>query len=232
MVYQVFPGSPMKNNHKDQIETSTGVEALIAKLRDDGIKQGQEEAARLVSEAQKRADWILNQAQEEADKLSRKAENDAEALRSGTLNALHQAARDTALNLQDELLINFGSEIQRLVSETLKTPGILQHLLQSLIVQMCRNAGLKLEEGVEVLFPETSGNEVDQNELNALVFDISHEMFSQGLELSLGRHKQHGLRLILRDQGMDIDLSENSLSELLLEHLQPKFRDLLQGVSH
>ncbi|MEH6616350.1 MAG: V-type ATP synthase subunit E family protein [Porticoccus sp.] len=222
----------MKNNHKDQIETSTGVEALIAKLRDDGIKQGQEEAARLVYEAQKRADWILNQAQEEAQKLHSDAEKNAEALRSGTLNALHQAARDTALNLQDELLSNFGSEIQRLVSETIQTPGVLQHLLQSLVVQACRNAGVKLEGDVEILFPETSENEIDKDELNTLVLEVSHEMFSQGVELTLGRHKQHGLRLRLKDQGMDIDLSENSLSDLLLEHLQPKFRDLLQGVSH
>ena len=41
---------------------ASGVEALIERLREQGVEQGQQRAAELVEEAERRAEWLLQQA--------------------------------------------------------------------------------------------------------------------------------------------------------------------------
>lgn len=49
--------------------TSSGVENLIQRLRDQGVEAGQEKAESIVPDAQKRAEWIIEEAELEAQQL-------------------------------------------------------------------------------------------------------------------------------------------------------------------
>ena len=136
------------------------------------------------------------------------------------------------LNLQDQVLGSFNSEVRRLVSEQLHNDNLLQSLLQSVVVEACRNDGLTLNKTVELLLPESELVDFKQDSFNQLVLSVSREMFDRGIELKLGRHKKNGLCIRLTGQGIEVDMVDDTLSQLLLEHLQPRFRDLLQGVFH
>lgn len=63
----------MNNQHADV--TSSGVENLIQRLREQGVAAGQGRAESIVLDAQKRAEWIIEEAQLEAKQLVDEAKN-------------------------------------------------------------------------------------------------------------------------------------------------------------
>ena len=61
---------------------SAGVEALIERLRKEGVGDGRAQAEKIVTDAQHRADWIVKQAEKEADEIVGKARATAEQMKS------------------------------------------------------------------------------------------------------------------------------------------------------
>jgi V/A-type H+-transporting ATPase subunit E len=39
-----------------------------------------------------------------------------------------------------------------------------------------------------------------------------------------------GIRIVLKDDGLVVDLTDAAVAEVILRHLQPRFRALLEGV--
>src|SRR5215471_784653 len=74
---------------------SAGVDALIARLRDQGIAQGRTQADALIAEAKKQAADIVAAAKREADGVRVKANEDAGKLKAAGEDAVRQATRDT-----------------------------------------------------------------------------------------------------------------------------------------
>lgn len=71
---------------------ASGVQALIERLRQEGVDAGRSEAEKLVEEAESRAKWIVSQAQEEADRLLTKARETVEREKTAADEALQVAA--------------------------------------------------------------------------------------------------------------------------------------------
>lgn len=63
-----------------------------------------------------------------------------------------------------------------------------------------------------------------------LVSATARELFSSGVTVETGGGGQGGMQVLLRDGEVNIDLGEQALSELLLAHLQPRFRAILEGL--
>lgn len=61
---------------------SSGVEALIDRLRNEGVTAGQEKAQDLVTNAQKHAEWIIEKAELEAKELIDKAHKEASDIKT------------------------------------------------------------------------------------------------------------------------------------------------------
>ena len=98
----------------------SGVQSLISRLRDEGVKAGQQEADRLVQEAQHQAVQILSQAKAEAEDLREMARRQVEADRVASHEAIQMAFRDTLLKLGSELRAAFSAHVKRLVSMELE----------------------------------------------------------------------------------------------------------------
>jgi V/A-type H+/Na+-transporting ATPase subunit E len=78
--------------------TASNLEALIARLRDEGVTAGRAEAERLVSDAQAKAHAIAHKAEADARAKLEAARKEVEGLRRGGEDALRAAARDTILD--------------------------------------------------------------------------------------------------------------------------------------
>jgi V/A-type H+-transporting ATPase subunit E len=39
-----------------------------------------------------------------------------------------------------------------------------------------------------------------------------------------------GIRVVLTENDLEIDLSDHAIADMLLQHLQPRFRALMQGI--
>ena len=219
------------------VEVASGVDTLIARLRDEGVASGRTQAEQIVQEAQEQADSIVEQAHAQAERIISQAREEAENLKRAGHQALEVAFRDTNLALKTQLNQKFTGEVQRLVGDETQKPEMLKKLI--LEVAGRTQEGVAQAQEVEVLLPtkvagleEISRNpeELEQGILTHFVKLIDLDMLREGVSFGLAKDNQGGLRLRLVDQEVVLDLSDRAIADMILEHLQPRFRALLEGI--
>lgn len=216
---------------------SSGVETLIERLRDEGVERGRSEAQRLIAEAHQKANIIIDQAQQDADEILKRAQQETEHLRISGQEALDVAARDTLLTLKSQLSNHFAREVERLVSKELHSEELLRDLVRAVVMRATER--IDPDERMEILLPRDvvgleelrrKPDELSQGELTRFVQALSEEITSRGISFGQMEDSGVGLRLRLVDKSMTIDLTDQAVASLLLEHLQPRFRALLEGI--
>lgn len=219
------------------IEVASGVDALIARLREEGVNSGRNQAEQIIVEAKAKAAAILQQSQQQADEIVRHAREEAEKLERAGNAALEVAFRDTLLALKSQLMQRFTGEVQRLVGAQTQKPELLEKLILEVVGRIKEEAAQAQE--VEVLLPtkvvgleELSRNpeELEQGILTYFVKLISQDLLREGVSFGIAQDNQGGLRLRLVDQEIVLDLSDRAIADTILEYLQPRFRALLEGI--
>ncbi|NYT47100.1 MAG: hypothetical protein H0A75_05345, partial [Candidatus Methanofishera endochildressiae] len=135
--------------------TSSGVENLIQRLRDQGVEAGQEKAESIVLDAQKRAEWIIEEAELEAQQLVDEAKKKSDALRIAGEDALKLATRDALLKLRDTLLGSFSKEVQRVVGQKMDQEAFLERLILQLAGKVREQLDLDDKENVSIFLPNS-----------------------------------------------------------------------------
>lgn len=218
---------------------SSGVEQLIERLREQAVVAGQAKAEDIVADAQKRAAWLIGEAEEEAKNIVRKAQAEADALKNAGIDALNLAARDALLKLRDTLLGSFSQEVGRVVGEQMADPDFMQQLILALAGQVRAKAGLDGQAEMALLLPETivgieelrkNPEALRQGVLSQSSAAIAGDLLRKGVSFEVGEGVKAGLKIKLAASGMEIDFTDQAVAELLLQHLQPRFRAMLQGI--
>ena len=219
------------------VEVATGVEALISRLRDEGVASGRTQAEQMVSEAQSRAESIVKQAQAEADQILAQARKEAENFERAGHQALEVAARDSMLSLKTQLSQRFTGEVKRLVGAEVQKPELLEKIILEVAGQAREEIGEAKE--VEVLLPrnvvgieELSQNptELEQGVLTYFTRLIARDLVREGITFGVTKDNQGGLKVRLADQEVVLDISDRAVADVILQHLQPRFRALLEGI--
>ncbi|MEL7525924.1 MAG: hypothetical protein AAFN16_09155, partial [Pseudomonadota bacterium] len=85
-----------KENGSADLENAAGagVQALIDRLKSEGVSAGQSEGDEILSKAKARADEIVSEAQKRADALIADARTEAAKEKAATEDGLKVAARD------------------------------------------------------------------------------------------------------------------------------------------
>lgn len=218
---------------------TTGVQALIDKLREEGVEQGRSEAQRLIDEAKAEKRRILEEAEQDAQRRKDEAQQEVDSMKRAAHDSLHQAARDTVLALQQQMLDRFRADVRRLVSQEVREADVIKRL----ILALGGRAGEALQETdaeqVEIVLPRQAPGldelrkdpeSLKDDELMRLVLALTGDRLREGLTFSLARDDRAGVRVIARDNDIEFDLTEEAMAELILEHLQPRFRALLDGL--
>ena len=231
----------MANNRRSRretpVEVASGVEELIARLRDEGVQNGRAQAEQIVRDAQVKAEAAVKQAQEEARQIVSKAREEADNLKRAGREALELAFRDTVLALRTQLAQRFTGEVRRLVGGEQQK----QELLEKMILEIAGRVQEEVAQSqqVEVLLPrkvaglaELSQNpeELEQGILTQFVRLTALGMVREGVSFGVAKDNQGGLRIRLVDREVVLDLSDRAVADAILEHLQPRFRALLEGV--
>ncbi|MDF1582479.1 MAG: hypothetical protein RQ733_05670 [Methyloprofundus sp.] len=219
--------------------TSSGVENLIQRLRDQGVAAGQERAESIVLDAQKRAEWIVEEAELEAQHLLDKAKEQSDALRAAGEDALKLATRDALLKLRDTLLGSFSKEVKRVVGQKMAQDAFLERLILQLAGKVREQLDLDSKENIGIFLPnnavgvdelKNNPEEMKVGTLTHYTASIAADMLREGISIQVSDNVSKGLSVRLQDDDMVIDFSDETISALLLEHLQPRFRTLLQGI--
>ena len=219
-------------------KVASGVQELINRLRDEGVKAGQEKSDQVLREAQEQASRIVAQAKAEAEEILNKARSEIETERAAANDSLRVAIRDTELKMEAELKADFAAHVKRLVSVELSDREFLRQVVLA-IAGMA--AGDKACEGqpVEVLLPQdlfetdergTRLTEKGQDRMRQMVLGISGDMLREGVDLKPSKDISGGIRIRLVGEDLEIDLSDRAISDLLLQNLLPRYRAIVRGV--
>lgn len=218
-------------------EVSSGVDALISRLREEGVSAGRTEADRIVANAQTEAKRMLDKASAEARERLQSALKEADAYRAAGEEALKSAMRDAVLEMKAELMERFTTDVQRLVSEELTDPDVLRRM----IVEVAGRARVSIDSDaeVEVILPEavigleklrSDPDELEHGPLTKFALGLSADMLRAGVSLSVSADQGSGIEVRVSDGRLVVDLSDDAIAGLLLQHLQPRFRAILEGI--
>jgi V/A-type H+-transporting ATPase subunit E len=200
---------------------SSGVQQLIDRLHNEGVDAGKKMGQQLVKEAERRAAQILSDARKEAGDILAGARADIEREKEAAKESLRMAARDTVLTMRSEIATRFEAQIRRLVTEELEDREFLRRLI--LEVAGKSTSELKPDQAMDILVSERAG--VDQ-----LVREIAAEMLREGVQIKPADDDRSGIRVRLKGEDVELDMTEEVISEALIRHLLPRFRYITQGI--
>ena len=218
-------------------QNARGVDTLIAQLRSDGITAGTQEAERIVAEARTDAAKLLAAAKTDAGKVLSDARRAAERYETAGKEALNTAMRDAVLTMKSTLMVKFEIDVQRMVSETLADPEMLKQMVLELVGRAREDTGAN--EGAEVILPaqvvgpdaiRENADDIQSGKLTKFVLGLSQKMLQDGITLHASDDLQGGIKAKLDKDDILLDLSDGAIASLLMQHLQPRFRAVLEGV--
>lgn len=216
---------------------SRGVDALIERLREEGVAAGRAEAERVKAEAKAEADRILAKARAEADAYLAAAKREADAYRAAGEQALETAMRDAALRLKADMAVRFRDQVRRLVGQHVADEDVLRRMILEVVGRARDDADLEGETTVilpaQVVGPDQireNAGDIQSDRLTEYVLGLTGEMLQDGVTLVAADDRQGGIRVVTKDGDVEVDLSDEAIAKLLLEHMQPRFRAVLEGV--
>ena len=212
-----------------------GVQELIDRLSQEGVAEGQQQAEKIVVEAQRKADDILESARQQAIQIRNQAREEANQYQAAAEEALRLAARDAIRDFGARIHDGLRTRLQQLVQHQMKE----SELIRSMILEISRQATKGLdEEQIEVSLPaeivteQEARNRIQAGQPDALtqfVQGLIGEDLREGFTVSLGSQGQSGLTVRVVDQNVEIDLTDAAISDLLAQHLLPRFRAIMRN---
>lgn len=215
--------------------TAHGVQELIDRLKGEGVDEGRKRAETLVEEARTQAVAIVQEAQNEALLVRRQADLAAAQTQSAMTAALELAVRDAMLKLKEEILERISDQLREVIRQPMADPEFFKEWL----IEITRDA-LPTHPGPRRLLLSqdvVSDEQLRQNpddlardSLDAFVALLARDVLSRGIEIASTPDHQLGIRIDLVDQDVRIDLTQDAVSRLLLRHLTPRFRGMMEGI--
>jgi V/A-type H+-transporting ATPase subunit E len=229
----------MMNQKTGDNLVSQGVDELIIRLRQEGVEAGNSEAERILKAANKEARRIIDKANLQAQKRISEAKKESDALLSGGKAALKTAMRDMVLEMKTTLTEGFKADVRRLIEREMEQPDIIKSLILEIAGKVAKNVKIDDETELELILPkqvidleelQTSPETLEDSPLTEVVFGITREMMIKGVSFSLSDELTNGMQVKLKDQDVILDFTEQAVGAMLLQHLQPRFRAILEGV--
>jgi V/A-type H+/Na+-transporting ATPase subunit E len=217
---------------------SSGVEALIDRLREEGVASGRTEAEGIVAEARREAASLEQEAQRKAEDILRQAHTDAERTRAAGEEALRVAMRDSVLEMKGHLTTRFSEEVRRLVSADMAQEAFLERLILEVAGRARQEAGMDESSKMEILLPSgvvaldelrRRPEELRQGSLSHFVLSVANNVLRDGVTFRVADDLKGGIRICLREGEIRVDLTPEQVAKVLLEHLHPRFRAILEG---
>ena len=215
--------------------TTSGVQELIDRLSQEGVAEGQQQAEKIIGDAQHKADAIVASARQQAEDILQRAHKEVDEFQTAGEEALRLAARDAVRDFGARIHDGLRTRLQELVQHEMADPNVVKQV----ILEVTRRATESLEnEQVEVLLPreiiseEQARQRIDAgapDELTRFVEGLIGEDLREGVTVDLGGQPHGGITVRVVNQQVEIDLTDEAISELLARHLLPRFRALMRN---
>ena len=208
---------------------TAGVQELIDRVRDQGVKAARDESEVLLREARQKAKAILDEARAEAEQLDAKTRAEIDAYRTASMDALKLAARDTVLELKSGVMSRFEEFVKRLVVSATRD----KELVKSIVLVLAGKAATELikDKDIEVRISNAllTGKQDLEEEAKLAILGLSSDMLREGIQLVPDSEIEGGARVRLKQDKLEIDLSDRAISRMIAQRLLPRFKAILEG---
>lgn len=198
---------------------SERVKKLCDLLRKETLDPAQEEAAQILEAARREAKEIKEQARKESQELIRLGKEEIEREREVFQTSLNQGARQATEYLKQQIESNlFQKNLKYLIEKKTQDPTVLADLIQAVV-------GALNKEGIDANLSVYIPDQVAPEKVNALLAaDLLEKLKEKGvLVSSIGG----GIQVKLDQEQITIDLSAETLKELLAKYVRKDFRELI-----
>lgn len=222
-----------------KLPVSQGVDALIERLKQEGVEQGEAEARKILSDAETKARSLLADAEAEAKRRVDAATHEAEQLKRGGEEALKVAMRDAVLQLKEEMGSRFAEQVSGVIGKLTTDEDLLRKMILAVASRARDEAGLDKASDLDVILPRSvaslqelrrNPDELRDGSLSQFVLASSADMLRQGVTFSTAENDSGGITVVMKDDGVQVDLTDQAVADVILRHLQPRFRALIEGM--
>lgn len=219
-------------------ERGAGVQQLIERLKDEGVQAGLREAEQIREEARRKADEELQRAKAKAKAIVSDAKEQADQLVAAGEEALRAASRDAVLRFSEDLMGYLNARVERLISEEMVDRELIKELIRTVARDALQDPQIRDAGRVRVELPAAplgvdelkNDPEALRDALSQLVKQVAGEVWRDGIVFSAMGAVDAGIRVVVEDGGVVVDLTPEAVTELLMLHLRPRFRALLRGI--
>lgn len=126
------------------------LDALLSKIRSEGVETAKAEAAAIVAAARAEADAVLAKAKADAAAAEAKAKDEAERLAQGAEATIRQAARDVVLKLEQDVTALFERTLGGAVDGALAAGPLVAKLVQEAVEAYLKEGDVTVTVGPEL----------------------------------------------------------------------------------
>ena len=200
------------------------IESFVEKLQSEGVEAGQEAAEKIKKEARGEAEKILADANADAQMIVVKAESDAERQLSRTQTELGLAVRDAILKLGESLGRVLSVMLARRIEQKFCDPDYIGEIMREVIIAYAK-ADAGQAPRIEINIPKEMRDKFNDSALADLcqnrhgdqdMLDIKSSFPKAGFEYKI--------------QGATVEVSPDSVSELLSEMVNPELQKIISEV--
>jgi len=196
------------------------LESFVKKLQSEGIDAAKAAAERVRKEAEERAEEILACAREEAEKIVQQAREEAAQQHSRARSELKMAVRDTVLRLRESLGRAMSAVIAQRVKEGFEDGSYLRKIIRDVVTAYAHgDAGRERQVEVQV------SRDMTDDWVRDVLKDLSHQLHQPDNTRVKAVLSRAGFDY--RVEGATIEVSPESVTEALLEMVNPKLQRII-----
>ncbi len=195
------------------------LQELIDKIRKDGVDVAEAEAETILNSAKAEAKKIIADAQAEADKILSNAKNENIRLIKSSEDAIRQAGRNLLISFRESVT----RELETIICKNVEAVYSSQ-LLEKIIVNVVERWACNPEvQNLSVIL-----NSEDIERLEKTLIASFKEKVKKGVTLKANDNFDGGFRIVINNDTVYYDYSEETVVEMLSKYLSPKIAKLMK----
>jgi len=196
------------------------IKELIEKIREEGVRAGEDKARVIEEEAQKRARRVINDAETESKKMLSEARESISRSKESSQASLKQAARDCIIGLKKKMLSVLSGVTLSRVHKTLTTEET-----SKLIARLLKECKPKDKGEIIITLKKEDTDKLE----DALMSELSDEL-KKNLVLKPSEDIRGGFT-ISYDRGKSCyDFTDKALAEYIGAYIRPKLSEILKEI--
>ena len=200
------------------------IESFVKKLQSEGVDAGKDAAEKIKKEAKREVEKILADAKAAAEKIVVKAENDAERQLCRAQNELELAVRDAILKLGESLGRVLSGMLARRVEQKLSDPDYLGEIMREVIIAYAK-ADAGQTPRIEINIPKKMRDKLNDGALADIFQNLQGDRDMLALKSSFTK-----AGFEYKIQGATVEVSPDSVSELLSEMVNPDLQEIIAKI--